>query len=70
MRKKSPVQLLGNEQYEGYCVDLIRELSDLSGFKYNFIVQDDGQSGDPYLLPNGAKKWTGMIGAVIDGVIK
>ncbi|XP_050308479.1 glutamate receptor ionotropic, kainate 2-like [Anthonomus grandis grandis] len=63
MLKDSSESLVGNDRYEGFAIDLIHELSLLEGFNYTFIVQADKANGKKV---NG--KWTGMIGAVIDGV--
>nr|WJJ63364.1 glutamate receptor ionotropic 6 [Pachyrhinus yasumatsui] len=63
MLKETSDNLIGNERYEGFSIDLIHELSLLEGFNYTFIVQADGKNGNKV---NG--HWTGMIGAVIDGV--
>lgn len=59
---------MGIDQYEGYCIDLINELSRMSGFKYTFIVQEDGNVGQLETLPNGTQQWNGMIGKVRRGV--
>lgn len=63
MLKETSDNLVGNERYEGFSIDLIHELSLLEGFNYTFTVQHDGKNGNK---ENG--RWTGMIGAVIDGV--
>lgn len=63
MVKLSSNTLEGNERYEGFGIDLIKELSEMSGFNYTFKIQEDGNSG---YIEN--KKWTGMIGEVINGV--
>lgn len=64
MLKESETQLYGNEQYEGFGIDLIEEMASLKGFNYTFIVQDDAKNGqkDPV-----TGKWSGMIGKLIDG---
>lgn len=64
MIKETSDNLVGNERYEGFSIDLIHELSLLEGFNYTFTVQLDGNNGNKG--NNG--RWTGMIGAVIDGV--
>ncbi|XP_050533361.1 glutamate receptor ionotropic, kainate 2-like [Daktulosphaira vitifoliae] len=62
MVKLSSSKLEGNDQYEGFGIDLIKELSEMSGFNYTFKIQEDSNSGKK---ENG--KWNGMIGQVIDG---
>ncbi|XP_050428924.1 glutamate receptor ionotropic, kainate 2-like [Adelges cooleyi] len=62
MVKLSSNKLEGNDRYEGFGVDLIKELSEMSGFNYTFRIQEDRNSGN---IEN--KKWNGMIGEVING---
>lgn len=65
MLKESETQLYGNEQYEGFGIDLIEEMAALTGFNYTFILQEDKKNGvkDPV-----TGKWSGMIGRLIDMV--
>lgn len=65
MVKLSSVTLEGNDRYEGFGIDLIKELSEMSGFNYTFKIQEDFNSG---YIDDKTKKWTGMIGEVINGV--
>lgn len=66
MVKLSSNTLEGNDRYEGFGIDLIKELSEMSGFNYTFTIQEDFNSG---YIDDKTKKWTGMIGEVINGVI-
>lgn len=63
MHKEVATSKTGNDRFEGYAIDLIDELSQLLGFKYEFILQEDGDYGDPI---EGTDRWTGMIGAVME----
>ncbi|XP_014247015.1 glutamate receptor ionotropic, kainate 2-like isoform X1 [Cimex lectularius] len=63
MLKEASKPLSGNDRFEGFGIDLIHELSLMSGFNYTFVVREDKSSGNP--LKSG--KWTGMIGDVLDG---
>lgn len=65
MVKLSSSTLEGNDRYEGFGIDLIKELSEMSGFNYTFKIQEDANSGH---IDEKTKKWTGMIGEVINGV--
>lgn len=65
MVKLSSATLEGNDRYEGFGIDLIKELSEMSGFNYTFKIQEDFNSG---YIDDKTKKWTGMIGEVINGV--
>lgn len=67
MRKPSPAPLSGNERFEGYAVDLARELSLLFNFKYDLLIQEDGSNGIKTKLENGTEVWDGMMGAVLNG---
>lgn len=66
MLKETTINLSGNDRFEGFCIDLIFELSQILFFNYTFEIQEDGVYGKPGR--NG--KWTGMLGKVIDGVRK
>lgn len=68
MLKSTPNKQEGNDQYEGYAVDLIHELSRIVGFKYKFKEVSDKKYGAREVLPNGTEYWNGMIGEVISGV--
>ncbi len=71
MQKRSPNKLEGNDRYEGYAVDLIHELSLLSNFKYEILVQEDGANGQKNgTFPNGTSIWDGMMGALLSHVSK
>lgn len=69
MRKPISGTLKGNDRYEGYAVDLIEKLSELSNFKYEFTIQADGANGLLMDCPNGTKAcWDGMVGKIMDEV--
>lgn len=53
-----------NEQYEGYCVDLIKEIARILEFKYQIKLVDDGVHG----RKNERGEWNGMIKELIEGV--
>ncbi|XP_056457616.1 glutamate receptor ionotropic, kainate 5 isoform X1 [Gadus chalcogrammus] len=52
----------GHDQYEGFCVDMLRELADILKFSFRIKLVDDGLYGAPE--PNGS--WTGMVGELIN----
>lgn len=52
--KDSSLQLVGNDRYEGFTIDLIDELSDILGFNYEFEKESVYGS-----LKDG--KWDGMV---------
>ncbi|KAK1151810.1 glutamate receptor ionotropic, kainate 5 isoform X1, partial [Acipenser oxyrinchus oxyrinchus] len=62
MRKSNYQELQGNSRYEGFCVDMLKELADILKFKFRIKLVDDGLYGAPE--PNGS--WTGMVGELIN----
>ncbi|XP_008321062.1 glutamate receptor ionotropic, kainate 5 isoform X3 [Cynoglossus semilaevis] len=62
MRKDNYQDLEGNDQYEGFCVDMLRELANILKFSFKIKLVDDGLYGAPE--PNGS--WTGMVGELIN----
>lgn len=45
MRKEAAEKLSGNDQFEGYGIDLIHEIATLLGFNYSFRLVPDGRYG-------------------------
>ncbi|KAG7469271.1 hypothetical protein MATL_G00127160 [Megalops atlanticus] len=62
MRKGNYQDFQGNDQYEGFCVDMLREIADILKFSFKIKLVDDGLYGAPE--PNGS--WTGMVGELIN----
>uniref|UniRef100_A0A8D3A961 Glutamate receptor n=1 Tax=Scophthalmus maximus TaxID=52904 RepID=A0A8D3A961_SCOMX len=62
MRKENYQDLQGNDQYKGFCVDMLRELANILKFSFKIKLVDDGLYGAPE--PNGS--WTGMVGELIN----
>ncbi|KAM8869922.1 glutamate receptor ionotropic, kainate 5 isoform 2-T2 [Spinachia spinachia] len=62
MRRHNYQDFQGNERYEGFCVDMLKELADILKFSFKIKLVDDGQYGAPE--PNGS--WTGMVGELIN----
>jgi hypothetical protein len=58
MLRESTVALKGNDQFEGFGIELIHELSLMLGFNYTFELQLDNVYGS---YNNKTKQWTGMI---------
>ncbi|KAM7384880.1 hypothetical protein PAMA_011982 [Pampus argenteus] len=65
MRKSNYQDFQGNDQYEGFCVDMLRELADILKFNFRIKLVDDGLYGAPE--PNGS--WTGMVGELINRLL-
>ncbi|KAM9419645.1 glutamate receptor ionotropic, kainate 5-like isoform 2-T3 [Salvelinus alpinus] len=62
MHKSNYQELQGNDRYQGFCVDMLREMSDLLKFSFRIKLVEDGLYGAPE--PNGS--WTGMVGELIN----
>ncbi|XP_029924666.1 glutamate receptor 1-like isoform X2 [Myripristis murdjan] len=64
MLKKNHEQLVGNDKYEGYCVELATEIAKHVGFAYRLELVGDGKYGsrDPE-----TKIWNGMVGELVYG---
>ncbi|XP_044738243.1 glutamate receptor ionotropic, kainate 2 isoform X2 [Chrysoperla carnea] len=63
MRKDSSEKLTGNDQFEGYAIDLIHEISRILGFNYTIRLAPDGRYGS---LNRETKEWDGMIKELLD----
>ncbi|XP_072404646.1 glutamate receptor ionotropic, kainate 3 isoform X2 [Chiloscyllium punctatum] len=62
MFKKSDKPLSGNDRFEGYCIDLLKELSSILGFVYDIQLTQDGKYG----TPDDKGQWNGMVKELID----
>ncbi|MGH0138942.1 UNVERIFIED_CONTAM: hypothetical protein FKN15_068065 [Acipenser sinensis] len=62
MYKKSDKPLYGNDRFEGYCLDLLKELSNILGFTYEVKLVSDGKYG----AQNDKGEWNGMVRELID----
>ncbi|NXW58041.1 GRIK1 protein, partial [Eurystomus gularis] len=62
MYKKSDKPLYGNDRFEGYCLDLLKELSNILGFIYEVKLVSDGKYG----AQNDKGEWNGMVKELID----
>ena len=63
MRKESTEQLVGNDQFEGFAVDLIYEISRVLGFNYTFKLAPDGKYGS---YNRDVKEWDGMMRELLE----
>uniref|UniRef100_A0A8C6V100 Glutamate receptor n=1 Tax=Neogobius melanostomus TaxID=47308 RepID=A0A8C6V100_9GOBI len=64
MLKKSDKALVGNDRFEGFCIDLLKELSTILGFTYEIRLVPDGKYG----IPDDKGQWSGMIRELIEHV--
>lgn len=64
MFRKSDRTLFGNDRFEGYCIDLLKELAHILGFSYEIRLVEDGKYG----AQDDKGQWNGMIKELIDHV--
>ncbi|XP_056236452.1 glutamate receptor ionotropic, kainate 3 [Seriola aureovittata] len=62
MLKKSDKALVGNDRFEGFCIDLLKELSNILGFTYEIRLVPDGKYGSQ----DDKGQWNGMIRELIE----
>lgn len=65
MFRKSDQPLYGNERFEGYCMDLLKELSHILGFTYEVHLVEDGKFGSQ---DETTGQWNGMVRELMDHV--
>ncbi|XP_042238473.1 glutamate receptor ionotropic, kainate 2-like isoform X3 [Homarus americanus] len=63
MLRETSEQMTGNDRYEGFCIDLIQEISQILGFNYTIKIAGDSQHGK---LDKKLNRWNGMIGELLD----
>ncbi|CAL4124820.1 unnamed protein product, partial [Meganyctiphanes norvegica] len=52
----------GKDRYYGFCIDLLKIISDKVGFDYEFDIVTDGRYGN-YNMTTG--QWDGLVGSVV-----
>ncbi|KAL4230474.1 hypothetical protein ACF0H5_010856 [Mactra antiquata] len=63
MKKRDYDVRIGNDRFEGFAVDLIREVADMLDFKYELYLVHDGKFGSK----RADGSWDGMIGELLHG---
>ncbi|XP_050695826.1 glutamate receptor ionotropic, kainate 2-like isoform X2 [Eriocheir sinensis] len=63
MLKKSSEQLTGNDRFEGFCIDIIKEIAKQRGFNYTFTIPEDKQYGSKN---RETGEWNGIMRELID----
>ncbi|KAK9517803.1 hypothetical protein VZT92_023145 [Zoarces viviparus] len=64
MLKKNHEQLVGNDKYEGYIVELAAEIAKHVSYQYKLKVVSDGKYG---ARDAETKMWNGMVGELVYG---
>ncbi|CAG0923707.1 unnamed protein product [Notodromas monacha] len=63
MWKENKDDLVGNDKFEGFCIDLIHEISNILQFNYTFRLVKDGKYGS---RDKETGEWNGMIRELLD----
>ncbi|XP_048121766.1 LOW QUALITY PROTEIN: glutamate receptor ionotropic, kainate 4 [Alosa alosa] len=61
MLRPNHQEMEGNDRYEGFCVDMLRELADILKFNYRIRLVADGVYG----VSGANGTWTGMVGELM-----
>lgn len=64
MLKKSDRALVGNDRFEGFCIDLLKELAGILGFSYEIRLVPDGKYGSQ----DDKGQWNGLIRELMEHV--
>ena len=64
MMRESSEPLIGNAQFEGFCVDLLEEIAQQVGFQYEIRLVPDTKYG----APDKDGNWNGMVKQLLDKV--
>ena len=61
---KRPEQLFsGNERFEGFCIDLLKQIAHIVGFTYRIELVPDNKYGAPE-----KGEWNGLVRELLDKV--
>ena len=55
----------GNHRYEGFCVDLLKQISFMVGFQYEIEISDGGVYG---VYDTENEEWNGLVRGLKDKV--
>ena len=60
------VVFTGNDQYEGFTIDLLNRISEDLNFKYEVVLSPDNEYGAPRSKRgNDAQEWGGIVGEIL-----
>ncbi|XP_063910072.1 glutamate receptor ionotropic, kainate 2-like isoform X4 [Zophobas morio] len=60
---KTQDHLVGNERYEGFCIDLLREIASMVGFEYRIELVPDSKYG---VIDLETGEWNGIVRQLMD----
>lgn len=64
MFKKSDTPLFGKDRFEGFCIDLLKKISEILGFEYDIRLVEDSRYGSQ----DEKGQWNGLVKELIDHV--
>lgn len=64
MMKEDAAFLTGNDKFEGYLADILRQVAVSLRLDYEICLSTDGKYGEQ----NADGQWNGIIGEVVRGV--
>lgn len=62
--QQEPYTMTRGSELEGFCIDLLSQLSEIIGFRYTLQLVKDGRYGSV----DASGNWNGMIGEIVRGV--
>ncbi|KAK8786268.1 hypothetical protein V5799_023956, partial [Amblyomma americanum] len=62
MMKQPSNKFKWNDRFEGFCVDLLREMATILGFRYELRLVRDGAYG----TRDAQGRWNGMLRELLD----
>lgn len=62
---KPQSNLSGNSRYEGFCIDLLKEIAGMVGFEYRIELVPDGKYG---VIDLDTGEWNGIVRQLMDKV--
>lgn len=66
MLKENHAELEGNAKYEGYCIDLLEEISKLPDISLKYKIREVADKA--HGRRDDKNEWNGMIGELLHGV--
>ncbi|XP_044270331.1 glutamate receptor ionotropic, kainate 2-like isoform X5 [Tribolium madens] len=60
---KTQTNVVGNERYEGFCIDLLREIASMVGFEYRIVLVPDSKYG---VIDLETGEWNGIVRQLMD----
>lgn len=64
MFRNSSKNLIGNDRFEGFCIDLLDALAELCNFNYTIYQVADNKYGSQ----NQNGEWNGLVKEILDNV--